>query len=136
MLTGRIGQQLVEATDVLQRQADKLTIVGDTNEDFATQPVGQRRQFCRKGIGIGKVAFELMPTVFATGKHVFEFGRSHRYSTPNRSLAESLPLQRSFRKASNRRRKSSGVAGAPPCSRACLMSSPLMPIFSNPDRAS
>ena len=58
------------------------------------------------------------------------------YSTTKRNLLASLPLQRSFRKVSNRLRRSSGVAGDPPSSRAFLMSSPLTPIFSSPDRAS
>jgi len=61
---------------------------------------------------------------------------NHVYSTTNRSLLASLPLQRSFTKVSNRLRKSSGVAGEPPCNRACLMSSLLTPIFSSPDSAS
>lgn len=58
------------------------------------------------------------------------------HSTTKRSLVVSLPLQRSFRNASKRLRRSSGVAGDPPWSSAFLMSSWATLIFSRPDSAS
>ena len=58
------------------------------------------------------------------------------HSTTKRSLVVSLPLQRSLRKDSKRFRRSSGVAGEPPCRSACLISALLTLIFSSPDSAS
>lgn len=61
---------------------------------------------------------------------------AHGHSTTKRSLLASLPLQRSVRNVSKRLRRSSGVAGEPPCRSAFLMSSPLISTFSRPESAS
>ena len=77
MLAGRVGQQLIQAGNILRRQPDGLAIVRNANQNLTANAIGQRRQLCRQRIGVVEVAFELVLAVFTTRENLQEFVFRH-----------------------------------------------------------
>ena len=62
---GRIGNQLIEPSNIFMMKACNLPIVIDTDDDLSALRVGQRHHLGRQGIDIGEVLLELMPGIFS-----------------------------------------------------------------------